>query len=280
MTFEIQCPKCGAGYRIKNELAGKKGSCKRCDEVFQLQPPEEEKTQGGSKVLRHVAKQDELEFAPGDADLIEAISDHAERHIGEVSMVFHELISDKVHVDVHHIEPTSERPWHVLFTSGMSERPMTTPEELDDADYAELVLCLPEAWPLTEQAFKDENNYWPVRWLKILARMPHDYETWLGWGHTIPNGDPMEPFGNNTKCCCWMLLDPPWFGDDFMQLRVDDGRLINFFTPIPLYANEVQYKLDKGAEGLLERFETSKIPFDKIFDPRRPSSLRKRFGFW
>ena len=282
MPFEIACPHCGKGYRIKDELAGKKGACKECNKTFLLEPPKPEVSKGGSTIYRHVAKEEDFDLAHGDADLIEAVSDHAEKYIGPVSMVFHELLSDKIHVDVHHIEPTSDRPWHVLFTTGMSELPMSSPEELkgEDVDYAELVICLPKEWPISDNAFKSEENYWPIRWLKILARMPHDYETWLSWGHTIPNGESMEPFSDNTKCCCWMLLTPPWFDEDFMQLRLDDGRVINFLTPIPLHPDEVKYKLNQGADALLELFEKKKVGLDKLFDPSRPSSLKKRFGFW
>ena len=30
-------------------------------------------------------------------------------------------------------------------------------------------------------------RFWPIQMLKFLARFPHEYKTWLGWGHTIPN---------------------------------------------------------------------------------------------
>ena len=67
------------------------------------------------------------EEATGDADLIEAIVAHISKHVGEPDLVFHQLVSEYVHVDIHIVHPTDERPWFTLVTSGMSERPMTTP---------------------------------------------------------------------------------------------------------------------------------------------------------
>ncbi|MFQ8729788.1 MAG: suppressor of fused domain protein [Enterocloster bolteae] len=26
------------------------------------------------------------------------------------------------------------------------------------------------------------SEYWPIRLIKYLARFPHEYSTWLGWG--------------------------------------------------------------------------------------------------
>ena len=56
--------------------------------------------------------------------------------------------------------------------------------------------------------------YWPIEWLKRIARYPHDNETWLGGPHTIiANDEPPEPFAPNTKMSCLMLLaNPSEFG--------------------------------------------------------------------
>lgn len=35
---------------------------------------------------------------------IDAISAHIERHVGRVHMVFHEIVSDELHIDIHHVK--------------------------------------------------------------------------------------------------------------------------------------------------------------------------------
>ena len=133
---------------------------------------------GGSPILVHRREKD-FELAIGEEQHIEAISAHIERHLGPVSGVFHEIISDLVHIDVHVVPANDHCPYLRLVTSGMSDLPMTVPAEVD-ADvprYMELMVTLPADWPITQDAFEDERNYWPVRLLKGMARLPHEYDT-------------------------------------------------------------------------------------------------------
>ena len=74
---------------------------------------------------------------------LEAISDHIERHIGKIAQVWHEILSDLVHVDVHEIAPTEDRPYWTLVTSGMSDRSMAAPDGYEEWAFAELMLCVP-----------------------------------------------------------------------------------------------------------------------------------------
>ena len=124
------------------------------------------------------------------------------KYIGKIDSVFHEILSEYVHIDVHWIKPTPETPYNVLFTTGMSDYPMYLPEGLDDPNdysHAELMVYLPANWPISDEAFKDDDNYWPVYFLKMIARFPHQYKTWMAEGHTIPNGPDAEPIANTDS---------------------------------------------------------------------------------
>jgi hypothetical protein len=214
-----------------------------------------ERSRGGSRIYRHQPRDDqEFELAAGSEETIDAITAHIEKHIGPAPNVFHELVSDKVHLDVHLIPPTERFPFSTLVTSGMSDRPMTLPPNCPAPQFAELLLCLPATWSLNYEDFADENVYWPIRWLKTVARLPHDYQTWLGVGHTIPNGDPPEPFAENTRFDCWLITNPTAFGSDFCTLTMPDGREVAFYQIVPLYPSETRFKLNVGADALMDRF--------------------------
>ncbi|MBI1288371.1 MAG: suppressor of fused domain protein, partial [Flavobacteriales bacterium] len=202
-----------------------------------------------------------------------------EKHVGKIHSVFHELVSEHVHIDVHWVKPTEERPFHTLVTSGMSDRPMNTPEELEGCDFAELSICLPADWKISEDDFKDDRNYWPVRWLKMLARFPHQYNTWLGYGHTIPNGDPAGPFAPNTKLNTMVLLPSIVFGLEFHTLKLEN-RSIDFYTLIPLYDEEVKVKMNKGVEALFDGFD--KFGVSDILQLDRPNTAKRKklFGLF
>ncbi|MCU0694504.1 MAG: suppressor of fused domain protein, partial [Polyangiaceae bacterium] len=79
--------------------------------------------------------------------------------------------------------------------------------------------------------------------------------SWLGFGHTVPNGEPPVPFADNTKLCCALLLPPVRVPSDFYDLRLEDGRAINIYAVVPIYAEELQLKLTRGVGDLLDRFD-------------------------
>jgi predicted Zn finger-like uncharacterized protein len=274
MLLSIQCDECGARYRVAQGRAGKRVRCKACGQIFRIRSGDDslpaepsEYSESGMPIYRHGHRQKAFTPVTGDTESIEAISGHVEAHLGPVAGVFHELVSDLVHIDVHMVGPSDDRPFHTLVTSGMSDLPMTVPEGADEWRYAELLLSLPPSWPLTEEAFRDERNYWPVRLLKVLARLPHEYNTWLGWGHTVPRGDPPQPFAPNTPLCCALLVQPLLVPDEFVQLRMPDGRTVHFYGVVPVYRQEMEFKLKHGTEALLERFAEAEVC--ELLDARR-----------
>jgi hypothetical protein len=204
-------------------------------------------------VIRHSVPTSAPPLVAPHSDNLEAVERHIATHLGEPASVFHELVSTTVHIDVHIVRATPERPWISLVTSGMSDLPMTVPEGAEDWRFAELMIRLPADWPLGEEAFKDERNYWPVRWLKQLARFPHELESWLSYGHSIPNGDPPGPIAPGVPFA-GMILSAPWIGGEaFSTLYLGDGTPVRFWSLIPLHPSEIDFKLKYGSEELFNR---------------------------
>lgn len=237
---------------------------------------EREVTPGGSEVFRHEEPAEPASLA-SDAPVLDVVQAHVEQHIGPVEMVFHELVSPYVHVDVLHVPPTEERQIHTLVTCGMSAAPMTVPDP-GFPRFAELMVGLLPEWRLGEEDLKDERWYWPVRLLKVLARLPHEYATFLDVGHTIPNDDPPQPYAPGTELCGAILLRPSLAPDEFEVLHRPEGD-IHFFGVVPLYAHEMDLKLQSGAEALLDAWEAAGLDVHEGVDPQRPPlKRRKRFG--
>ena len=231
---------------------------------------------GGSSIFHHTEAKPFQ--APQGEECIEQISAHIETHLGEVESVFHEIVSDTVHIDVHLVKPTENFPFARLVTSGMSDLPMAIPSGAEASRYAELMITLRGDWQLDQQSFKEEKWYWPVRLLKELARLPHKYDTWLAFGHTVPNGDPAEPYALDTKLCGAIIVPSPTVPDGFHQLRIHEHKQITFFAVVPLYAEEMRLKLRDGSEKLLDKFVEMNV--SDIVDPSRRNVARKRFGFF
>ena len=107
----------------------------------------------GSPILHH-AQAKGFEPARGEACLAQ-ISAHIEQHLGPIASVFHEILSDTVHLDVHIVPPNAHSPHLRLVTSGMSDLPMTLPDGVEAPRYMELMLSLPGDWPVDQRDFDD-----------------------------------------------------------------------------------------------------------------------------
>jgi len=281
VLISFECEQCGRRYKVDESKVGQSATCRDCSGEIRVPVPgpETETTPAGTAVYRHQAR--ERDFEPAVAgDSLEVIDQHIERCIGPVAGVLHELVSDLVHIDVHQVPPTDDRPFWTLVTSGMSDRPMTVPEGAEDYAFAELVICLPSDWPMSQESFEDEQNYWPIRLLKILARLPHEYDTWLGPGHTVPNGGEDDvPYADGTGFTCALLLPPMLVvPPEFSRLERDD-RVVNFHAVWPLFPREVEYKLNHGLESLLDRFEKHQVT-ELVETDRANTCVSPGWMFW
>ncbi len=180
-------------------------------------------------------------------DEILAVENHIAKAYGDFDSVLHEIISPDIHVDICIIKPTKERNFYTLVTMGMGAHKMSVPEEISNRARAELCICLPSDWQIDNS---EEEYYWPMRWLKILARLPIEQNTWLGYLHTIPSG---EPLAENTQLTGFILDAPNVINDD--ECILPNGEIVNFYSIIPVCEEEMSYKVENGGEALLARIE-------------------------
>ena len=200
---------------------------------------------------------------------METFAMQAERTFGKIRRVFHEKNSPDMHIDVYIIEPTERYPALRLLTCGMGARVMEIEEEFREVcpDRLELMIDLPTDWPLEMESLRDERNFWPIRILKILARFPWDNETWLGFGHAIPWP---EPFAENTKLTGVLLGLPAVNTLEESEIEVSPGKKVQIFQVIPIYQEEMDYKVENDADKLFELWGDS---FSYVVDPQRRNGV-------
>ena len=218
------------------------------------------------------ASQDEETGAPEvySEKEMEAIEGHIQQYFGEFENVFHELSSPDIHVDICVVPPSKERNYYTLVTMGMGAHRMNVPEELAEykLERAELAIALPKDWKLKHEDLKNERWYWPIRLLKDLARLPITCDTWLGWGHTTDN---QEPYANNTQLCAAILTGPQGTEDGSEVCPLPNGEEVNFYQVIPLYRDEMDFKLAHDADALLDKMEG--ISF--VVNPNRQDAITR-----
>ena len=199
-----------------------------------------------------------------------AVEEHIQQYFGKFENVFHELDSPDIHVDICVVPPSEERDYYTLVTMGMGAHRMNVPEELAEykLERAELAIALPGNWKLKHENLKNERWYWPIRLLKTLARLPIASDTWLGFGHTMDNED---DFAKDTKLCAAMLTGPQDTEDGSEVCTLPNGEEVNFYQVIPLYRDELEYKLAHDADALLDKMNG--ISF--VVEPDRQDAITR-----
>lgn len=195
----------------------------------------------------------------------EALEEYISDKLGKFDDVFHELVSPDIHCDVYIIKPTPERNYYSLVTGGVGAFDMFTPDSYEGSPNIELMINLPPDWDLKSQ---DEKDYWPIRWLKVLGRLPIEQQTYLGWGHTVPTGAPIE----GTAFNCFMLVDTYDKNGNLAEIKLPNGKTVWFYTLMPLYEDEMLYKLENGAEALTDKFQERNFPYPPVVDVNRENT--------
>lgn len=180
---------------------------------------------------------------------------------GERSHVYNEKPGKSPHVDVFTYPPQNGRDFFTLVTGGMSDRAMTLPEDMEGIPRrVELILYCSEP--------KDEY----LEGLRELARFVHDQDTWIGFGLTIPNGDPPRLIWG-SKHLNTLLLMPTIVRPDnnlLKSLQIG-GDAVQFVWLVPISKGEADLHAEEGFGALLDVFEKQRHPV--VFDPNRGSYL-------
>ena len=185
-------------------------------------------------------------------DEMKAVEAHIEKYFGPIDNVIHEIVSPDIHVDICLIKPTEERDYYTLVTMGMGAHKMDVPEEFAEykLERAELVIALPKDWKLNLESLHDKNWSWPLRLLKSLARLPIVRGCWFANGHTIDHDKPYAPC---TQLSCAMLVHPQNIDSNGMYMELPNGEDVNFYHVIPLYKEELEYKIEHDAESFAKK---------------------------
>lgn len=181
-------------------------------------------------------------------------------HFGPVSKrSLIEIVPDDLPVTIHHIPATPDRQHITLFTTGLSSRPMKTPQGSEQFRYAELFIQLPAKWPFTKESLGDPNTGWPIDWLRKTAKYPHQHRTWLGGPLTvIDNEDPPQRLAPKVPFTCLMLLAEHRFES---QVSPTKGETIQLFRMVPLYTEERNLEHRDGPAALMRAFDAANVPF-------------------
>ena len=195
------------------------------------------------------------------------IIEHFATYYGPVDSVSqNEVAGGLVAISIHKVPPeVNNDPW-ILFTTGMSDRPLSVPTGYRGDRYAELVIRLPGDWPMTRDALNDYVNSWPFEWLRRAAHYFHNRDTWIGSAYgLVVNGDPPEPLAPGLTFDSMLLVS---VGQDHERIVLRDGREVGVYSLIALYPAEREFGTRAGLQMLNQRIHTLERP--GVVDLSRP----------
>ncbi len=216
--------------------------------------PDDEDAPHLIKTIEEYVEENYKEPIVYDFEEMKAVGEHIEKYFGKYDNVMHELVSPDIHIDICVIPPRKEHEYYTLVTMGMGAFKMPVPEdkEYEDLKRAELLVNLPSDWHLDRESLKEEKWYWPIRLLKYMARSPLNNDLYFCWGSTMEFDD-IESFDESTKLCTAITLSPGVFGEPSYECRLPNGEVVNFYQAIPLYREELTYKIENSVDKLLQK---------------------------
>ncbi len=190
------------------------------------------------------------------------VIDHFNNTVGPVdekSLI--EIIPTGQPITVHAVPPSGSIQHLTLFTTGLSDQPMTVPDGEEDYALAELFIELPGDWDYRKVKVAKWN--WPMRWLRQIAQYPSANDTWLNHPITIiANGNPAKPIIPGTIFTCLLLVPEKSF-------ERSDGKTVQLYRVLPITTVERDLEKKKGAKALMKALDKAKVPF--IVDVNRDS---------
>lgn len=220
-------------------------------------------SEGGSTLYKYDKPRDRSlrELTPEQIDAgVEARERVYEELFGTpATFVWHETTPRAPHVDVYSYPPGhAGRSYFTFITGGMSDLPMYVPQGREEVRRAEIIF------------YSAEPSDAAIAWLQFLAHFPHDFQTWLATGHTLPNGQPPSPLGEGSRLDTMLLVESPREPDRTLSERLQiAGEPVQLLWLLPITSAECEYKLEHGVEALMARFEERGLPL--LFDLHRES---------
>ena len=219
------------------------------------------KAPDGTNIIGHENFETQLGVTPKAAEFRQLRQAVYEKLFGAALSVSHEVLPIVPHIDVYTFKRSQgDREVYSLVTGGMSDLEMALPRraEKDVPRRVELIFYCSEP--------RDEY----ISTLRFLAHFPHGSKSWLGHGHTMPNGNPPEPIWGTTELNTFFFLPPIVKKDQTLPTELKlEGEPVHFLWVVPLTTAECNFKLTRGFDAMLNLFQQNRHPY--VFDPHRKS---------
>ncbi len=158
----------------------------------------------------------------------------------------------------------------LLMTNGLSSHQMNVPDHLKSQNRCEVYFCVPSYWDLLNDLNAEVN--WVINWLELIVHYVKSNDSWLGAGHTLKCGEDKLPLSPTMKQEYFVFSNPVLMYDEFSEIKKFNAE-VNFYSIIPLFEKEFEYKQRKGIEKFTQKMIASGI--SEKLDEFRPSLIKR-----
>ena len=192
----------------------------------------------------------------GEMKISESYMKHLERSLGKLIEIYPQNTELGNQISILAFEGSK---FNALVTSGMRQEAMNVPEYLKGDAYAELVMFVSKEFDLSKQGMLEKENNWLLDALRELAIYPRVTASYLGWGHTVGNGEKREPYHSDTRLC-GMLIYPPVMQDDmtFYTFK-EENKTTYIYDVMPLYEEEMDFILNNSGDIYFSKSKESGV---------------------
>lgn len=184
-------------------------------------------------------------------DELLCILNHINKYFGETTLIIPPITNSLMPISTVVIAPTKKDNFYKLITVGIGSYKANVPQELEalKLNRFELVAYLP---PDTDVFNVDFKNSWICNYMQLLGNMTVYEDTWLGLGHTVSNGD---PFSENIGFNGVILDNVHNVNERACECGLPNGDIVSFYQFIPLYEEEMMFKINNDCESLFQLFK-------------------------
>ena len=200
------------------------------------------KAPDGTNVVRHENIKPKLGITTGTGEFGQAREAVYERLFGKPLSVSHEVFPLVPHIDVYTFKRTlGDKDVYSFVTGGMSDLEMTLPRRADKD--------VPRRVELIFYCSEPREEY--ISTLRWVAHFPHDSKSWLGHGHTMPNGNPPVPLWGSKELDTLFFLPPIVKKDQTLPTELSlSGEPVHFLW----------IRIAKATSRKLQRFYSATSP--------------------
>lgn len=112
--------------------------------------------------------------------------------------------------------------------------------------------------------------------VRQFAKLVHIQSVRVGTGETVQFSQDPKPVLENSRQVAFAFMRPRLPAEGFARMRLEDGEGVDFWSPVPIYREELDAAAAHGIDRLAKALEKAGVT--EMIHLDRPTAARKAYG--